>query len=698
MTKKLEVFLDFETYYDDEYSLKKMSIEEYVRDSRFDALLLCIAIGNGGIVAFRQPVIAKALLKLKPVLEDARTVVMSHNYKFDGFILSNIYDIHPKNVMCTRCAARYTGVSRLSRESLESVASFLGCGEKGKFLLQSKGRSYDDFSVAEMNEFIDYCRMDVLLLRNIWNILECDIPDDAREFISLSLKMYTEPVFVLDKARLSEYYGKLRDSFEKSRERLAHLFAFPSVDAFLKALRSADKFCAMLRQLGGEAPMKLSEKKTETARKKLEAQLPDPSAQIKLEQGDYQVYVPALAKNDIPFMELQHSPNPDIALLATARAENNSSIAMSRCKTFMDIAERGTLPVSLEAYFAHTGRYSAGTTEGVRSDATNLQNLAKRGGDKTLRTCVRAPSGYKLVACDSSQIEARVLAWAAGEQWLLKAFAEGSDPYCHMASNIYGEPYAVIHDWTKGAHAHSADADASLKAKYKSYRNIGKTAVLQLGYYAGAKRFGLYLKQQGIRLADTDADHDAEATRIVSVYRQSNPNIKRFWGICDEVLSLMVAGQRGQFGPAESPFLFSGAHLVDRKGHTPHAVASVRLPDGYHLCYPNLRIESGDGRPEIRYDLIEKGKLTTKRLHAGILCNNICQGTAFALIRYQACLINKRYPIRINIHDSLGIVVPQGEVDEAVAYIEHCMLSVPDWAKGIPIGCESAVGDDFLVA
>ena len=149
-------------------------------------------------------------------------------------------------------------------------------------------------------------------------------------------------------------------------------------------------------------------------------------------------------------MQLLKAPNPDIVALAQARAENNTSIASSRCARFLSIAERGTLPVSLEAFATHTGRFAAGTSDAVKSDSTNLQNLSKRGSDKTLRMSVKAPAGYKLIACDSAQIEARTLAWLAGEQWLLKAFRDKTDPYCEMASSIYRESYETIYSWTKG--------------------------------------------------------------------------------------------------------------------------------------------------------------------------------------------------------------------------------------------------------
>ena len=685
-----DLFLDFESYYDDQYSLKKLSIEEYVRDPRFEVHMMAIAKG-------KDPVQVVAPEDIKATLEryhvaDPNTRVFIQNAKFDAFIVSQHYGITIANPLCTRCMERWTGMSRMCRESLEVQSEFLGTGEKGTYVHDAKGKHLTDYTPEELEHYRAYCAKDVELLRANVRLMLLKTTPEALKFIALSVKMYTEPVFVLDKNILQNYQAKIEDDRMASLQRLQALFSFDSVDDFLQAIRSADKFSSMLEQLGAKVPMKLSAAKTATLKRKLEeAQNSDPEARRRLREGDYKVYTPALAKNDMAFMQLLKDPNPDIAALAQARAENNTSIAISRCARFLSISERGTLPVSLEAFLAHTGRYSAGTSDEVKTDATNLQNLSKRGSDKTLRTSVKAPAGYKLVACDSSQIEARVLAWLAGEQWLLKAFRDRTDPYCQMASSIYGEPYEVIHSWTKGDDAHDPEADADLKARYKQYRNVGKTAVLQLGYYAGAGRFGMYLQQQGITLGNTQEEHEHEAQRVVNVYRGRNGAICEFWRKCGTLLENLRMVRSGTFVHG----LFHCSGQYDIFGHKAPAIV---LPDGFPLVYPNLRLQRGAGKQEYVYDSMEKGRMVTKRIHSGIVCNNIVQATAFAVIRYQACLINERYPIRINIHDSLGVLAPEDEAEDCLAFMQQCMRQLPPWAEDLPIDCEAEIGDDFRVA
>lgn len=689
------VYLDIETYYDSDYSLKKLSIEEYVRDKRFVLNLLGVAVDDSPVRMIDAKDVPAALGMLRLHEKDCLTFVQ--NAKFDVFALNQRYGIDIANPICTRAMARWAGVSRLTRESLAAQCEFLGTGIKGDFIHSMRGKQITELSQQDLADYKAYCATDVIQLRdNVKAMLPC-MTTEALAFIIMTTRMYTDPIFELDHGGLEAYYAKLKQAHAESQAKLQHLFQFPTQEAFLKALRSKSSFCKMLDQIGGAIPYKVSEKKTETRRKQLAAlaEAGDAEAAARLAEGDYVVMEPALAKNDLAFMDLMTSDNPDIAALATARAENNSSISMSRCETFLRIAQRGNLPVPLEAYLAHTGRYTAGTTEGVKSDKVNLQNLSKRTGDKTLRQCVRAPQGYKVVACDSSQVEARVLAWLAGQQDLLEDFRTGADPYCRMAAAAYGEPYDTIWYWSKGPGAKDPQGDPALKKKYGRDRNIGKTMVLQLGYYSGGSKLATYMAQQGVMLKPTKEEHDAEAKRLVKVYRSTNWAIKQFWGTCDSVLQAMLSGSSGYFGgPEGRTFYYDGKHKVVN-----HAAPGIMFPDGYWLVYNNLRTEYDEEqkRPVMKYDIVDAGKKITKQLHSGILCNNVTQGLAFAIMRWQALQINKWYPIRINIHDSWGIVVPEQEAQAALDCMTHWMRQLPLWAMGLPVDCEGDIGDDFTI-
>jgi DNA polymerase I-like protein with 3'-5' exonuclease and polymerase domains len=117
-----------------------------------------------------------------------------------------------------------------------------------------------------------------------------------------------------------------------------------------------------------------------------------------------------------------------------ARLGTKSTLEETRTQRFIDISKRGTLPVPVRYYAAHTGRWGG-------DDKINMQNLPSRGPNgKKLKRSILAPEGYTLIDCDSSQIEARVLAWLAGQDDLTQAFANNEDVYKVMASRIYGVP------------------------------------------------------------------------------------------------------------------------------------------------------------------------------------------------------------------------------------------------------------------
>lgn len=698
------VFLDFETYYDEEYTLKKLPIEAYVRDGRFKVHMLGVAVDREPVnVITDRTDITKYLLSLR--LTDSNVITFIQNAKFDGFILREHYGIVPAHVMCLRAMARFTGVSRVTRESLAAQNEFLGTEAKGDFVHKTMGlQSIDDLSPEVRQEFIEYCRADVEQLRtNVYKLLPLMGSSEVLEFISMSEKMYIDPVLTLDEGLLLTYKASLIQKQLDDMARLQQLFHFTDREDFLKAVRSKSRFCSMLEAVGGVVPYKLSDKKTATLKAVLEAAAlqGDSSATARLAAGDYKVMEPALAKKDLGFMELLDSDNEDVALLAQVRANNNTSIEQSRTETFLGIARRGTLPVSLEPYQAWTGRYTGGGGEGVRSDKMNMQNLSKRGGDTTLRRAVQAPEGFVLVAADSSQIEARVLAWLAGEHSLLVDFRSGACPYCRFAASAYGVPYDEIYYWTKGEGAGLED-DTGRKKQAKMQRFVGKTGILQLGYGSGGDKLATYLSQQRVVLHATAPDgatlsspeiHKAEAQRIVHAYRVTYPAIPAFWWLCEAVVKTMICGGRGTFGgPGGTTFRYEGDYqLFGRR------MPRIILPDGYSIFYPGLRFDvDKDGKECIMYDRFEAGHKYADKLYGGKICNNVTQALAFAIMRWQALRINREFRIVLNVHDEWVTCVYKEIASKAAGFMEKVMSTCPPWVPDIPLACESFISNNYM--
>lgn len=464
------VVLDFETYWDSKnYTLSKIGPISYIRDSRFSAQLMSYIVTDASTMTYDRVRVAEhdnipaVLAALK--LDAPDVVTVAHNGNgFDFLILSEIYHVVPRIAIDTMCMERWTGVSRIQNESLKSMAKFFQCGEKVEGTVISDGRKWpEDFTPDERTAFIQYCRNDTEQCFLSFKAMLPFMTADALLFSSITAKMACNPVLRLDDDMLTAYLNELSDKVTKARNDINNMFMFKSDEDFLKAIRSSASFVKMLELLGRKPPMKYSVAKSETKRKKLEAE-----GKTNLSEEDYAVYTPALAKSDLDFVAMASDADERVALLVRTRLENNSSIQRSRAETFHALAKSGRpMPVMLNAFKAHTSRYTAGNSEGS-SDKLNLQNLSKRDPSQlTLRKAVQAPEGMALVACDSSQIEARILAYVANETELVDAFRRGADPYADLAEKIFQIPSEKIH---KGA--------KSGDKKLKAYRNVGKTGIL----------------------------------------------------------------------------------------------------------------------------------------------------------------------------------------------------------------------------
>lgn len=683
------VVLDFETYWDSkDYTLSKIGPISYIRDSRFSAQLMSYIVTDASMMTYDRVRVAEhdnipaVLAALK--LDAPDVVTVAHNGNgFDFLILSEIYHVVPRIAIDTMCMERWTGVSRIQNESLKSMAKFFQCGEKVEGTVISDGRKWpDDFTPDERTAFIQYCRNDTEQCFLSFKAMLPFVTADALLFSSITAKMACNPVLRLDDDMLTAYLNELSDKVTKARNDINMMFMFKSDEDFLKAIRSSASFVKMLELLGRKPPMKYSVAKSETKRKKLEA-----GGKTNLSEEDYAVYTPALAKSDLDFVAMASDADERVALLVRTRLENNSSIQRSRAETFHALAKSGRpMPVMLNAFKAHTSRYTAGNSEGS-SDKLNLQNLSKRDPSQlTLRKAVQAPEGMALVACDSSQIEARILAYVANETELVDAFRRGADPYADLAEKIFQIPSEKIH---KGA--------KSGDKKLKAYRNVGKTGILSAGYGVGWRKYADTLLRQGVRLSSDIDQHYEMAHHAHNVYRASNPNIVAFWDTCQTVIKALYLGYSGEFGgPNDNIFQYSVAPICGRDD-----VPTIIGPNKYTLRYFKLSCEVSEknNREEYYYTRVKgKSELKTK-IYGGALAENLCQYLAFALLQWQACRMTEQ-GIRLiaNIHDSFLAICPEDEAEHTKSVMESCMSSVPDWLGDFPVACEAEIGKDYCIA
>ena len=676
------ITIDFETFWNSkDYTLSKMGPIQYVRDTRFHAQIMGYRINRGPVEVTDD--IYKALAYLR--LEDQDTITVAHNGNgFDFLILSEIFGAIPSHTLDTIDMMRWTGLSSIMSESHATLTAHFKTGTKMQGTVISDGKRWpQDFTPEEQEAFKLYCAQDVKQCsENCFDMLPY-ITSDMLTFDTVTSHMAMEPKLWADVQALQAYDAKLTEQTDQARQNIMHLFHFSTVDEFHTNIRSADKFCMMLRQLGVEPPMKVSDKKSETKKVKMEAKGLDTS-----DPESWTVYTPALSKQDREFVDMQEHEDPRVSLLVRTRLENNSSIQQSRVRTFIKMGEyMKPVPVMLKAFGAHTGRYAAGNTEG-KSDSLNWQNLSKRNPAMLpLRQAIKVPEGYRLVSCDSSQIEARCLAYVANQTDMLEAFRNRADVYANFGEIISGGiPAKEIHDGAK-----SGDK------KLKALRNISKTIILGCGYGTSPAKAAHTMWMQGQKQDADYAKHCEIVKSYVLMYRQANSAITYFWKVCQQVIESLAAGGAGTFGgPNNDLFHYETCMMPGCS----EAVPSIILPSGFALRYPNLHAEIGEsGKVEYQYTLRRGRSDITHRLYGSALTENLVQSLAFQLLMWQACrMAENNIKLVCNIHDSFSTVVEERAAEDVARDMIDIMRELPPWLPGCPVDAEAEITSDFTGA
>ena len=608
------VTLDFETYYAQNFSLSKITTEQYIRDRRFEVIGLGLKRGPNP-TEWAQG--ADDVTELLASVDWNDTHVLGHNMMFDGAILSWRYNIKPKFLLDTLCMARALHGTEQS-VSLKNVSERYGVGEKGTEVIMAKDKRLADFTEEELTAYAGYCKKDVDLTYAIFQKMQPKFPEQELAIIDATLRMFTEPSLELDMGMLEMHLEDVRDRKDKLM-----------VDANItdrKDLMSNAKFAELLSGLGVTPPMKISpttEKETF-----------------------------AFAKSDKEFQELQEHEDERVQTLVAARLGTKSTLEETRTQRFIDISKRGTLPVPIRYYAAHTGRWGG-------DDKINLQNLPSRGANgKKLKKSIIPPHGYTIVECDASQIEARVLAWLAEADELTHAFSVGEDVYVKMAAAIYKVDEA---DVTGGQ------------------RFVGKTTILGAGYGMGAKKFKTQLAGMGV---EVDL---AEARRVINIYRDTYWKIPTLWNEAQYMLEQLVSDQAVRVGRKDVLRID-----IPQK--------AIILPSGLRMFYEDLQldpapegVEPEDVWPEYSY----KTRRGRKNIYGGKVVENVCQALARCIIGEQMLLINQKYKSVMTVHDSIAICCPDEEVVQAREHVEQCMRHVPSWAAGLPLECESGIGKSY---
>lgn len=290
---------------------------------------------------------------------------------------------------------------------------------------------------------------------------------------------------------------------------------------------------------------------------------------------------------------------------------------------------------------------------------------------------VPAP-GHDFVAADFSAVEARVLAWLAGEESVLEIFRGHGKIYEHAAAGIYHVPMDTV---------------------TKNQRQIGKVAVLALGYGGGIGAFQSMAKNYGIKVPDAEADE------IKSAWREAHPNIVSYWYEVERAaIEALTSKGTVYAGPV-------GRQVAFRKAGS---FLWCKLPSGRCLCYPYPEIRTvttpwgaendaltymtvvADTKGKILPDPNSSGKWCRISTYGGSLAENLTQAVARdllaeAMVRLEAA----GFPIVFHVHDEVITEVPKDSPADTLARVERIMSEVPAWATGLPLAAEGWRGPRF---
>jgi hypothetical protein len=488
---KHRLVIDFETYFDKDYSLSKMTTQQYILDDRFSVICVAVKLDDDDTKHYASADLSKVRAWLKQFPWDD-AVCIAHNAMFDGAILEWVYKIKPKAYFCTMMGARpnlvpYTDNGRMS---LAAVSKYLGIKEKGTMLKRTIGMTLADLiSKGLMLEMLTYCGDDVDNCAIVYEHEISNLPEDEQYMLSLTVRKFVRPQVVLDTYRLNSALAGVKMAKENLLATLTVELGVPDGAPLKKMLMSNLKFAAQLRKMGVEPPMKIS-----------------PAT-------GKETY--AFAKSDPDFQALQQHASASVQALVAARLGTKSTMEETRLQRFINVAETSSqhvFGIPLVYYGAHTGRFSG-------QDKLNLQNLPR---GNSLRFAIEAPLGMECVVADLSQVEARITAALCGEAKLTNAFTMGLDVYSVFASDLFGR---------------------EITKENKHERFIGKQCILGLGFNMSWQKFQGTMKSFGTVLADADAK------RTVYFYRDQYKAIVNSWNHLDQMIVAMASGDTVPWGP-----------------------------------------------------------------------------------------------------------------------------------------------------
>lgn len=341
--------LDFETYYDKEINLKKLTTQAYVMHPQMEVLMVAVKFNEDPV----QVIDGEQIPTFFATVDWSNTAVIAHNAVFDGSILYWRYGVRPAMLIDTMSMAQALGVPTIAGSaSLATCIRLLqeagyAVPPKGTEVLDALGKRRADFTPQQWADYREYCKNDTDITWFLFKVLRQYLTDEEMRFQDSILRCYTEPRLTVDIPTVEYELNRCRTYKAEQLAEVCKMFNTTQEDLSAH-LRSNDKFAEVLRGLGGITEEEMEQGKSGTF-------IIPTKVSEKTGKTTW-----AFGKTDVAFKELCEHDDPKIQAVCQARLAAKSSIDETRCLKFLEYGSYGFLPMGYKIGGAHTNRMSGG--------------------------------------------------------------------------------------------------------------------------------------------------------------------------------------------------------------------------------------------------------------------------------------------------------------------------------------------------
>lgn len=671
------VVIDFETFFNPSYKTGgDSSTVEYVLDDQFEVLGVSVLTmpathrnkdPKAGCHWFNGEEGAAQLFKnLQHVYGKnlERCTVVAHNLRFEAAIMMFRYDISPKYMIDTLGLARHwdarnkNGLEHIAKrhkwQAKGNTQKFKGWTNRIRYTIPKQGRAkaikmpvqMPTMTEDQQKELADYANHDVYLewLTFCHYMERLSNPHAELRIMHHTMQMYTNPILQVDAEKGEEIIRDMEAEIDRTVDALNVIRNTTISRQDLSGNNSFDRLMTEALEWANDDPLRYRKPcQDKNHPTKFAIAADDPERELLEQHADPYVKAMMAAK---------------LAMTSWPKHQKRVRRIIAQGTTTLD-----ALPVPLNYYGAHTGRWSG-------AEKINLQNLGSRGHRliARIREMLIAPSDSELVIADASQIEARVLAWVADEQWLLDKFASGEEVYCGFAEQVLGKHVrkpVPEHLWDEQG------CDPIEEEWFKWARNsVGKVGVLGCGYGMGGEKAISY---------SGDSLDAATADALVATYRRTHPMIVKFWK------------------KIERAFVYTARYKKPcslTKGITFHSTEDcdviMTLPSGREIKYHNVRTKRG--KWGIEASVWHPTKRYWAHIWGGHLTENVVQAMSRDLL-WQAmeAVETDGYRIALHVHDEIIACVAKGKGQSVLKLCIDKLTVRPKWGPTLPLAAEGVV-------